>query len=63
MASEDVVYMLQGLGYETGVNLDKLVEVGHWISEKLGRETASRAGKALYLRKKRNEEMKIEAKL
>ncbi|RUS20441.1 putative 3-hydroxymethyl-3-methylglutaryl-CoA lyase 2-like protein [Endogone sp. FLAS-F59071] len=63
VASEDVVYMLQGLGYETGVNLDELVEVGHWISKKLGRETASRAGKALYLTKKRNEEVKIEAKL
>ncbi|RUS24961.1 hypothetical protein BC938DRAFT_472823 [Jimgerdemannia flammicorona] len=62
VATEDVVYMLQGAGYETGVNLDKLVEVGHWISVELGRPTVSRAGKALYLRKE-NEEAKLKAKL
>ncbi|RUP45211.1 hypothetical protein BC936DRAFT_148478 [Jimgerdemannia flammicorona] len=62
VATEDVAYMLQGAGYETGVNLDKLVEVGHWISVELGRPTVSRAGKALYLRKE-NEEAKLKAKL
>ncbi|KAI8099559.1 uncharacterized protein BX664DRAFT_254854 [Halteromyces radiatus] len=47
VATEDVVYMLNGLGYKTNVNLDQLVDVGNWISDKLGRETNSRAGAAL----------------
>lgn len=36
VATEDVVYMLNGMGIETGVNLDKLVDVGHYISSQLG---------------------------
>ncbi|KAJ3309612.1 3-hydroxymethyl-3-methylglutaryl-CoA lyase [Blyttiomyces sp. JEL0837] len=52
VATEDVVYMLHGLGYKTGVNLEALALVGKEISEKMGRPTASRAGLAL-LRKKR----------
>jgi isopropylmalate/homocitrate/citramalate synthase len=47
VATEDVIYMLQGLGMETGVDLDALVETGHWISGALGRENSSRAGRAL----------------
>ena len=47
VATEDVVYMLHGCGVDTGVDLRKLVETGWWISEKLGREVQSRAGKAL----------------
>ncbi|KAF7729369.1 3-hydroxymethyl-3-methylglutaryl-CoA lyase [Apophysomyces ossiformis] len=47
VATEDVVYMLQGLGFKTNVDLDKLVDIGRWISEELGRETNSRAGAAL----------------
>ena len=35
--TEDVVYMLQGLGIETGVNLEKLIETGNFISDYLGR--------------------------
>jgi isopropylmalate/homocitrate/citramalate synthase len=47
VASEDVLYMLDGLGIETGVDLDKLVAAGAFISEKLGRPTASSVGRAL----------------
>ncbi|WP_439107092.1 hydroxymethylglutaryl-CoA lyase [Congregibacter sp.] len=46
VATEDVVYMLQGLGIETGVNLDALVAVGASSCEKLGRETQSAVAKA-----------------
>ncbi len=37
--------MLQGLGMETGVDLDALVETGRWMSNKLGREPASKLGR------------------
>ena len=47
VATEDVVYMLHGLGIETGVDLDSVAATGHWISSALGRETASKAGRAL----------------
>ncbi|SAM04017.1 hypothetical protein [Absidia glauca] len=53
VATEDVVYMLNGLGYKTNVDLDQLVDVGNWISEKLGRETNSRAGAALTVARRR----------
>ncbi len=47
VATEDVVYMLHGLGIRTGVDLDKLVETGVWISSVLGREPVSKAGRAI----------------
>ena len=47
VATEDVVYMLHGLGIETGIDLDLLVEAGAYISSVLGRKPASRAGNAL----------------
>ena len=47
VATEDVVYMLDGLGIETGVNLDILTETGRFISQKLNRVNSSRAGLAL----------------
>lgn len=47
VASEDVLYMLNGLDIETGVNLQLLAEAGNFISEQLGRETNSRVAKAL----------------
>ena len=50
VASEDVVYMLHGLGIETGVDLDRLAEVGRWLAGLLGRETGSKVGKALAAR-------------
>jgi len=51
VATEDVVYMLHGMGIETGVDMDRLLEAGRYISDFLGREPVSRAATAL-LRKK-----------
>ena len=47
VATEDVVFMLHGMGIETGINLDALVNAGAFISEALGRPTSSRVAKAL----------------
>ena len=47
VASEDVVYMLHGLGIETGIDLDRLADTGRWLAALLGRETGSKVGKAL----------------
>lgn len=47
VASEDVVYMLHGLGIDTGIDLDRLAEVGRWLAALLGRDTGSKVGKAL----------------
>ena len=46
VASEDVVYMLEGMGIATGVDLGRLVETGLWLSEQLGRATSSRVARA-----------------
>ncbi|MBV6414384.1 MAG: hydroxymethylglutaryl-CoA lyase [Xanthomonadales bacterium PRO6] len=46
VASEDVVYLLHGLGFDTGVDLSALVATGRWISAGLGRENGSKVGKA-----------------
>jgi hydroxymethylglutaryl-CoA lyase len=51
VATEDVVYMLHGLGIRTGVDLDKLAATGAWISAVLGREPGSKAGKAIAAKK------------
>lgn len=48
VASEDLVYMLHGMGAETGVDLKKLIDAGHFISEKINKPTASRVNKAMY---------------
>jgi len=47
VATEDVVYMLHGLGIETGIDLGKLADTGRWLASRLGRETGSKVGKAL----------------
>ena len=47
VATEDVAYMLHGMGIETGIDLDKLVDAGQFISEFLGRKPNSRAATAL----------------
>ena len=47
VATEDVVYMLNGLGIETGIDLDKVVDIGRWICGVIGKEPASKAAKAL----------------
>jgi len=46
-----VVYLLQGLGIETGIDLERLVDAGQYISAFLGREPNSRAAKALINRR------------
>lgn len=47
VATEDVLYLLNGLGIETGIDLRSVAETGAWISAQLGRDSASRAGRAL----------------
>ncbi|MCZ6724193.1 MAG: hydroxymethylglutaryl-CoA lyase [Gammaproteobacteria bacterium] len=47
VATEDVLYMLDGMQIETGVDMDKLLEAGAYISDFLGREPASKAALAL----------------
>jgi hydroxymethylglutaryl-CoA lyase len=47
VATEDVVYLLHGLGIETGIDLDRLIDAGQFISDFLGRKTNSRAAMAL----------------
>lgn len=46
VATEDVVYMLDGMGIHSGVDLDALVATGLWLSTRLGRETGSRVARA-----------------
>lgn len=46
VASEDVLYMLQGLGIETGIDLEKLIDAGQRISSVLGRANGSRVARA-----------------
>ncbi|KAF5385689.1 hypothetical protein D9757_005470 [Collybiopsis confluens] len=65
VATEDVLYALKNskytvIGTEYGkgtIDLDKMTEIGWWISEKLGRESISRAGRALRAKKIRDAEM------
>lgn len=47
VATEDVVYMLHGMGIDTGLDLDKLIDAGVFISDALGRPTQSRVAKAM----------------
>ena len=53
VATEDVVFMLQGMGIHTGIDLDALVDAGGFISGVLGRAPVSRAGKALLIKRGR----------
>lgn len=46
VASEDVVYLLEGLGLSTGIELDRLVETGRWLAALLGRDTGSKVTRA-----------------
>jgi hydroxymethylglutaryl-CoA lyase len=46
VASEDVVYMLEGMSIATGVDLPALIDTGRWLATQLGRETGSKVGKA-----------------
>ncbi|MDR1969141.1 MAG: hydroxymethylglutaryl-CoA lyase [Burkholderiaceae bacterium] len=51
VATEDVVYMLHGMGIETGIDLDQLIDAGVYISQALGREPHSRVSKALRVKR------------
>lgn len=53
VASEDVLYLLDGLGIETGVSMDRLLEAAEFICGVLGRPTNSRAGRAILAKRKR----------
>ena len=55
VATEDVVYLLHGLGIDTGLDLHKLVLAGQWISDFLGRKSNSRAGNALAVKLRETE--------
>lgn len=50
VATEDVVYLLQGLGIETGIDLAKLAAIGDWISSTINRPNGAKAGRALCAR-------------
>lgn len=47
VATEDVLYMLDGLGIHTGIDLQQVVDAGQFISRELGRKASSRAGNAI----------------
>lgn len=47
VATEDVVYLLHGMGIETGIDLDRLIDAGQFISDHLGRPSGSRVARAL----------------
>ena len=46
LATEDLVYALHGMGFETGLDLDTLIETGAWLSGKLGRASMSKVNRA-----------------
>lgn len=46
VATEDVVYMLHGMGIDTGIDLDALSATGHWLARLLGRDTGSKVTRA-----------------
>ncbi|WP_449180596.1 hydroxymethylglutaryl-CoA lyase [Trinickia sp. YCB016] len=54
VATEDLLYLLDGLGIETGIDLDAVVSTGAWMSQEMGKENGARAGKALAARKSIN---------
>lgn len=47
VATEDLVYMLQGMGIETGINFDKLLDASEFISHTLKRPSGSKVSRAL----------------
>jgi hydroxymethylglutaryl-CoA lyase len=51
VATEDVLFLMQGLDIETGIDLNAVVDTGQWISAHLKRKSASNAGNALAARK------------
>ncbi|KAH6621449.1 hypothetical protein B0J18DRAFT_227504 [Chaetomium sp. MPI-SDFR-AT-0129] len=56
VATEDMVYFMETLGMDTGVDLDAVVDVGAWITKEIGKENASTVGKAVLGARKRTKE-------
>lgn len=52
VSTEDLLHLLHSLGLQTGINLEKMAEIGAWISGELGRQNDSRAGKATLAQKR-----------
>jgi hydroxymethylglutaryl-CoA lyase/(R)-citramalyl-CoA lyase len=46
IATEDLVYLLQGMGYETGIELDALIDCSQWLSAQLGKELPGMVARA-----------------
>jgi (R)-citramalyl-CoA lyase len=46
IATEDLVYLLHGMGYETGIDLDALIEVASWLAQQLDKELPGQVHKA-----------------
>jgi isopropylmalate/homocitrate/citramalate synthase len=46
IATEDLVYLLHGMGYETGIDLDALIEVAEWMAQQLGKDLPGQVYKA-----------------
>ncbi len=46
VATEDVIYALHGMGFDTGVDLPRLIDTGRWLSERLGRVSGSKVNRA-----------------
>ncbi|KAK4186124.1 3-hydroxy-3-isohexenylglutaryl-coa/hydroxy-methylglutaryl-CoA lyase [Podospora australis] len=53
VATEDMVYFMESLGMDTGVDLDKVADVGEWVSKEIGRQNASSVGRAVLGARKR----------
>jgi len=47
VATEDVLYMLHGMGIKTGIDLDDVIRTGNWICQRLQRSSQSRVAKAM----------------
>jgi hydroxymethylglutaryl-CoA lyase len=65
VATEDVLYALQGSQYHVAgtadgtIDLEKMADIGWWINEQLGRESTSRAGRAIRARRQREAKAKL----
>jgi hydroxymethylglutaryl-CoA lyase len=55
VATEDVVYLLHGMGIDTGIDLDALIDAGVYISSQLGRPTQSRVAKAMLAKREKTQ--------
>ena len=61
VATEDLLWLFKGLGIDTGLNLDAMVQTGQWISAQVGRRYGSRVGAALAAREERKAGAEVHA--